>query len=83
MQHMEVSRLGFFLLLSSHKVVKIKCVFQLNLYCLYNYKTFFFVFCLFRAAPIACGGSQVGGQSRAAAAGLHHSHSNSGSKPNL
>ena len=40
----------------------------------------FFFFFLFRAAPTACGGSQARGQSRATAAGLHHSHSNSGSE---
>ena len=32
------------------------------------------------AAPVAHGGSQAGGQIRAAAAGLHHSHSNEGFK---
>ena len=30
---------------------------------------------LFRATPTAHGGSQAGGRIRAAAAGLHHSHS--------
>ena len=43
---------------------------------------FFFFFCLFvssRAAPVAHGGSQVRGQIRAIAIGLHHSHSNTGS----
>ena len=37
------------------------------------------VFCLFRAAPAAYGGSQARGPIRATAAGLHHSHSNVGS----
>ena len=37
---------------------------------------FFFFFCLFRAAPTAYGSSQARGQIGAAAAGLHHSHSN-------
>ena len=37
----------------------------------------FFSF-LFRAVPVACGGSQAGGCIRTAAAGLHHSHSNAG-----
>ena len=32
--------------------------------------------CLFRATPTAYGGSQARSQIRAAAAGLHHSHSN-------
>ena len=35
--------------------------------------------CLFKAAPMAYGGSQAKGPIRAAAAGLHHSHSNVGS----
>ena len=39
----------------------------------------FWFFCLFRAEPAACGGSQSRGQIGAAAAG----HSNSGSKPHL
>ena len=39
-----------------------------------------FVFCLFRAAPVAYGASQAGGWIKAAAAGLHHSHSNVGSE---
>ena len=44
---------------------------------------FFFFFCLFRAAPVAYGSSQVSGQIRAASAGLHHSHGNARSKPSL
>ena len=44
---------------------------------------FVFVFCLFRAAPEAYGGSQARGLIRAVAAGLHHSHSNGRSKPSL
>ena len=36
---------------------------------------FFFFFCLFRAAPVACGGSQARGLIQATAAGLHQSHS--------
>ena len=35
------------------------------------------------AAPVAYGGFQARGQIRAEAAGLHHSHSNSGSQPRL
>ena len=34
---------------------------------------FFFVFCLYRAAPTAHGGSQARGLTRAAGVGLHHS----------
>ena len=44
---------------------------------------FFFVFCLFRATPAVYGGSQARGLIGAVAAGLHHSHSNSGSEPHL
>ena len=43
----------------------------------------FFFFCLFRAAPTAYGGSQARGLIGAVAAGLRHSHSNTGSKPCL
>ena len=39
--------------------------------------------CVFRAAPVAYGGSQTRGQIRAVAAGLHHSHSNVGPEPCL
>ena len=46
-------------------------------------KLFFCLFGLFRAAPMAYGGSQAKGQIGAAAAGLHHSHSNAGSEPHL
>ena len=45
-----------------------------------------FYFCLFAfswAAPTAYGGSQTRGRIGAAAAGLHKSHSNSGSEPHL
>ena len=41
------------------------------------------VFCLFRAAPAACGGSQARGFIMAIAAGLHHSPSNDRFKPSL
>ena len=40
-------------------------------------------FGLFRATPVAYGSSQARGGIRAAAAGLHHSHSNVGSEPCL
>ena len=43
----------------------------------------FFAFLLFRAAPTAYGSSQPKGLIRAAAASLHHSHSNATSKPCL
>ena len=41
------------------------------------------LFHLFRAAPVAYGGSQDRGEIGAAAASLHHSHSNTGSEPHL
>ena len=44
---------------------------------------FLFNFLLFSAAPKACGGSQARGPIGAIAAGLHHSHSNTGSQPCL
>ena len=43
----------------------------------------FFFLCLFRAVPVTYGGSQPRGQIGAVAAGLHHSHSNTRSKPCL
>ena len=42
----------------------------------------FVLFCVFsRDTPVAYGGSQARGRIGAVAAGLHHSHSNSGSEP--
>ena len=42
-----------------------------------------FIFCLFRATPMAYRRSQARGQIGAAVASLHHSHSNASSKPHL
>ena len=44
---------------------------------------FFFFFFLFRAAPMAYGSSLAKGQIGAAAASLHHSHSNARCEPHL
>ena len=44
---------------------------------------FYFYFLLFRAVPVAYGGSQARGQIGATAAGLCHSHSNAGLEPHL
>ena len=44
---------------------------------------FFLLFVLFMAVPVACGSSQARGLTGAATAGLHHSHSNTGSEPHL
>ena len=41
---------------------------------------FFLLLLLFRATPVACGGSQARGPIEAVAAGVHHSHSNGGSE---
>ena len=46
-------------------------------------KDFFWVCVFGRATPTAYGGSQPRGQIRAIAAGLHHSHSNTGSELRL
>ena len=45
--------------------------------------SFFLFFWLFRAAAEAHGGSQARGRIEAAAAGLHHSYSNTRSEPHL
>ena len=44
---------------------------------------FFFVFCFFRAAPTACGGSQARGQIGLVTLGLCHNHSHAGSEPHV
>ena len=49
--------------------------------CLFSF--LFFVFHLFRAAPMAYGGSPARDWTRAVATGLHRSHSNLGSEPRL
>ena len=61
------------------------CVFPniITLKFLANFYFFYFLFCLFRDTPTAYGGSQARGRIRAAAASLHHSHSNAGSEPHL
>ena len=45
--------------------------------------SFYFIFCLFRAAPVAYGGSRARGPIGAVATGLCQSHSNLGSEPSL
>ena len=49
----------------------------------YIYIYIFFFFGLFRAVPMAYGGSQARGRIGAVATGLGQSHSNSGSEPRL
>ena len=44
------------------------------------YSCYLFIYFLFRAAPVACGGSQARGPTAARAAGLCHSHSNARSE---
>ena len=46
-----------------------------------SFPSFFFFYFLFRATLAAYGGSQAKGRIRAAATGLQHSHSNTGSEP--
>ena len=49
-----------------------------------NYTSIYlFIYCLFRATPVAYGSSEVTGQIRAVAAGLHPSHSNTRSELRL
>ena len=50
--------------------------------CLFFLKSYLFIY-LFRATPEAFGCSQAKGQIGAVAAGLHHSHSNVGTKLRL
>ena len=50
---------------------------------MFKHILFYFLKNLFRATPAAHGGSQARGQIGAIASGLHHSHSNAGSKPHL
>ena len=45
--------------------------------------SFIIIIIIFRATPMVYGGSQARAQIRTAAAGLHHSHSHTGSKPCL
>ena len=45
-----------------------------------NLLFFYPLFCLFKFSPVAYGSSQARGQIGAAAASLHHSHSETGSK---
>ena len=44
---------------------------------------FFFLALLFRATPVTHGSSQARGRNGATPASLHHSHSDTGSKPHL
>ena len=46
-------------------------------------KEIIYLVLLFRATPVAYGGSQARGPTGPVAAGLSHSHSNAGSEPHL
>ena len=66
--------------------IKIKLYWHaVTLICLYIYLLylFFYLFFLFMATSVAYGSSWVRGRIRTAAAGLHHSHSNARSEPQL
>ena len=56
---------------------------QVWLWVLYSFIYFILFILCFRASPTAYGSSQARGRIRAVAAGLHHSHSNTESKPGL
>ena len=62
---------------------------QHNIYIYIHTHIYIYIFflcvcvCVFRAAPMAYGGSQARGLIRAVAASLHHSHSNARFKPHL
>ena len=64
-------------------MIKLSCISPFLLLIFVFLLFFFLVFCLFRATPTACGDSQARGPVGPVAAGLHHSHSNVGSKPRL
>ena len=68
-----IFQLGFFFVV----------VVVVELHELFIYFVFFFFFVFSRAAPVVYGGSQARGPIGAVAAGLHHSHSNTGSEPCL
>ena len=72
-------------MLTNHYTIHYVVYYIISTYLSYNCKfdTFFFVFCLFRAAPVAHGGSQARGLIGAIATSLHYSHSNTRSKPHL
>ena len=56
---------------------------HLSLVCIIKIYLITFFLSFFRAAPEASGSSQARSWIRATAAGLHHSHSNTGSEPHL
>ena len=57
----------------------VSILYQLLLY----FFIFIFYFLPFRATPVEHGVSQARGSIETTAAGLHHNHSNAGSKPHL
>ena len=71
---------GEFSVLVLHHLDYLSCV---NFLYSFFFLSFFVVVAISWATPVAYGGSQARGQIRAVAAGLHHSHSNTGSKPRL
>ena len=77
LQHVEVPRLG----IESEMQLPAHTIATFGIFLLFIY-----LFCLFAiswATPAAYGGSQARGLIGAVAAGLHHSHSNTGSEPHL
>ena len=68
----EANRIFFFLLFTRYRFLKVLF-----------FILFYLIFCIFRAAPTAYGGSQARGRFRAVATGPHHSRSNTRSEPSL
>ena len=61
-----------------------QALYHIQLWVFFLFVSFFLcLFLLFRAAPVAYGGSQAKGPIRATANGLHHSYSNRGPEPHL
>ena len=81
--HERICKLHGYILLGSvnwHCILEAQSAKSLRISFFYH---FFFIFLLFRTAPMAYGRSQARGRIRAAAASLHHSHSNTRSEPRL
>ena len=67
------------LLFGNHKFIFCICE-SISVLSIYSFALYFI---FFMATPAACGSFQARGQIRVAIAGLHHSHSNTESKPHL
>ena len=61
----------------THTYIHIYTHTYIYIYTLTHIYTYIYIFCLFRATPVAYGGSQAEALIGAVAASLHHSHGNS------